>query len=113
MILDSGIIQIYNLQNIAPKGSMPVEKLQFVSEHYFGERTVGYNRFYEAKGANQQADLLVRVWQDRTLSTKQYAVIDNRQYRIIQVQHLLDERNLKVTDLTLERLDDLYDVITE
>ena len=40
-----------------------------------------------------------------------YAVTeDKKQYRIDNVQHLLDEDGLKITDLTLRRLDKLYDV---
>jgi hypothetical protein len=32
------------------------------------------------------------------------------QYRIDNVQHLLNDDGLKVTDLTLKRLEDLYDI---
>ena len=43
-----------------------------------------------------------------------YAVIDQSpeagQYRIDNVQHLMNDDGLKVTDLTLSRLDDLYEV---
>ena len=32
------------------------------------------------------------------------------QYRIDNVQHLLDDDGLKVTDLTLSRMDELYEI---
>lgn len=43
-----------------------------------------------------------------------YAVLsqseNNGQYRITNVQQMLDEDELKVTDLTLQRMDELYEI---
>ena len=40
-----------------------------------------------------------------------YALLDTgEQYRIDNVQHLLDDDGLRVTDLTLRRVEQLYDV---
>ena len=36
--------------------------------------------------------------------------VDKKQYRFDNVQHLIDEDGLKITDLTLRSLDKLYDV---
>lgn len=114
MLLDSGIIRICRLENKASKGMMPKEKLIPFSSAFYGERTVGYGRQYAAKGVNEQIDMLVRIWEDRSIHIGMYAVLENgEQYRIDNVQHLLDESGLKVTDLTLRRLDNLYDVAAE
>ena len=111
MILDSGRLWCCTLSNTAPNGSMPKEKLHKEREYLFGERTVGYGRQYAAKGVNEQVDMLVRVWQDRCIRIGMYALVnEEEQFRITNVQHLTDEDGLKVTDLTLQRLDDLYDV---
>lgn len=110
MIFDAGTVTVCRLENKAEKGEMPKERLIPLVSHDFGERAVGYGRQYAAKGVNEQVDMLIRFWQDRSIRIGMYAVIGGEQYRIDNVQHLLDDDGLKVTDLTLRRLGDLYDV---
>lgn len=113
-ILDDGIIKICTLTNDAESAQMPKERLVPKSKHYYGERTVGYGRQYAAKGVNEQVDMLVRIWQDRSVRIGMYAVIEGEgQFRIDNVQHLLDDDGLRVTDLSLSRLEELYDVSGE
>lgn len=110
-MLFEGTLRICNLQNTAGPGEMPTEKLVVQSYHYYGDRVVGYNRQYAAMGVSQQVDRLVRIWRDENVSVKQYVLLDDgNQYRIDMVQQLTDEDGLKVTDLTLFRLDDNFDV---
>ena len=45
---DDGILIIYNVENIAEPGSMPVTGLVEKAKYYFGYETVGINRFYTA-----------------------------------------------------------------
>lgn len=114
MLLDSGVLTLCTLQNTAALGAMPVERLVPQGSHWFGERTVGYGRQYAAKGVNEQVDLLARIWQDRTARIGMYALLDSgEQYRIDNVQQLWDDDGLRVTDLTLHRLETLYDVAGE
>lgn len=114
MLHDSGIITICSLRNTAPKGLKPKEQLVVQSEHFYGERTVGYGRQYAAKGVSEQVDLLAEVWQDRSIRIGMYAMDDQGdQYRIDNVQHTLDDGGLKISILTMRRLDHLYDVATE
>lgn len=114
---DAGLVQVCNLTNTAQAGLMPNEVLAPVFSDYFEERVVGYGRYYQAKGVNEQIDMLIRV--NRTTSARigMYAVLtmseNDGQYRIIQVQQLLDDDGLKCTDLTLRRMDELYAVSTE
>ena len=90
---------------------MAKERLVPLSIHYYGERTVGYGRQYAAKGVCQQVDLLAEIWEDRSARVGMYAVTDaGEQYRIDNVQHKTDEDGLRVTWLTLRRLDELYDI---
>lgn len=114
MIFDSGMVQICNLLNTAEPGSMPKEALVPVLSALFGERTVGYNRHYQAKGVNEQVDMLIRIWRTTEARIGMYAVLSHSendgQYRITNVQQMLDEDGLKVTDLTLQRMDDLYEI---
>lgn len=118
MLLDSGILTLYKLKNTAENGRMPVQKLVEYDKAYFGERTVGYNRLYAAKGVNNQIDKLVRIWRNETVEAGDYTILDPseenpKQYRIDAVQQLYDDDGLKVTDLTLVRLEKNYDVISE
>lgn len=110
--MDDGMLEIFEPGDASEAGNMPQESLTLLSTHFFGDRTVGYNRQYAAKSINQQVDRLVRIWRE-DIRIGMVAVIEGQQYRIDNVQHLLDDDGLKVTDLTLSRLEDLYDVGSE
>jgi hypothetical protein len=117
---DAGIVNICDLINEAADGEMPKEKLQKLRAHLFEERIIGYGRQYAAKGVNERVDMQIRVWRDAQVHIGQYALLsdyegqvnpDGDQYRIDNVQQVLDSNGLKVTDLTLYRMDELYEVI--
>lgn len=119
---DAGIITICKLENTAEPGQMPKEQLVTVTTHFFEERVVGYGRLYAAMGVNEQVDMLVRIWREPLVRIGMYAVLkeyegqqneDGDQYRITNVQQLFDNDGLKVTDLTLTRTEELYDVTAE
>lgn len=113
-MLDAGIVSICKLQDTSPPGSMPAMALKEYARMYFEERTVGITRAYLAKGVNQSIDLLRRIWYLGAVKIGDYAIINNEQYRIDNIQHLLDDNGLRVTDLTLSRLQTNYDfAITE
>ena len=111
MLLDSGILELYKLVNTASNGNMPNEQLVYVDSAYYGERTVGYNRQYAAKAVNESVDKLIRIWRNESISAGMYVLLeDGNQYQIDMVQHLLDDDGLKVTDLTLNRLEKNYEL---
>ena len=106
-----GTLAICELVNTAERGLMPRYTLREKARHFYGERVIGYGRQYAAYGVNQRVDKLVRIWRDDSVNVHDYAVLDDgHQYRIDMVQHLLDEDGLKVTDLTLYRWEDNYEV---
>lgn len=106
---DAGILTIYRLTNVAQPGLMPAEKLVKICEAYYDERTVGVTRAYSALSANQKIDKLVRVYNTALSVDAEYCILeDGEQYRITLKQ--LQGDNI---DLTLERLEDYFDVITE
>ena len=118
-LLDAGVLTLCNLTNTAALGDMASYKLVPVISQFFGERQIGINRAYLAKGADEQVDLLARIW-DEGVRPKigQYAVItkyryqenpDGDQYRITLVQLTMNEDGLRVFDLQLERLVDYYE----
>lgn len=126
--MDAGIVTICNLVNQAEEGDMPADVLEVAKDssensliYQFGERAVGYNRQYAAAGVGERVDMLIRIWRS-PVRIGQYAVLTDYfgqeneagdQYRIDNVQHLVDDDGLQVTDLTLYRLDELYEVATE
>ena len=81
LILDDGTITICRLENLSVDGNMPKPVL-----------------------------VKVRIWQDRTVRIGMRAVIEVEQYRIQNVQHLYDKAGLKVTDLTLQRMEEFYEL---
>lgn len=87
---------------------MPKEVLVEQTTSFFSYRTIGVNRMYAALGANRQIDLLVRCWNTQLDPTWEYVVIDGSQYRIDIAQPQDD-----AVDLTLIRLEEFYDLITE
>lgn len=108
-----GLLSLYSLENTAEKGLKPDYRLVKTGTEYYGKRVVGYNRRYAALGADQSIDKLVRIWQ-RPVRTGDYVILeDGEQYRIDFAQDLTDEDGLPVTDLTLARLEEYYDVAGE
>lgn len=114
--MPEGLLTFYILENKAPNGAMPVEKLVPVGQAYYSEMSVGVTRLYAAMGANQRIDLFIRAHGLLDLpkvGRKRAAYLipeDGEQYRISAVQKVLGE---DAVDLTLERLEELYDVDTE
>ena len=101
-----GILSLYALENTAAPGLCPKEALVCVGQAYYYERTVGVTRAYAAMSANQRIDKLVRCCKIKIPMTAEYVILeDGLQYRI----SLKQQQNMDV-DLTLERLEELFDV---
>lgn len=126
-MMNDGLVILCNLKNLEEPGDMPNEALVPLTEDdeaqewSFEDRVIGYNRQYVAMGVSERVDMLIRIWR-APARIGMYAVLtdyegqenpDGDQYRIDNVQHLLNEDGLKVTDLTLYRLDQLYEVSSE
>lgn len=123
---DAGIVTIYTLTNTGEAGDMPKDRLVPATDsggnvltYQFEERVIGYGRQYEAMGVNERVDMLIRIWRC-PVRIGMYAVLtdyegqentNGDQYRIDNVQNIYDDDGLKVTDLTLYRMDQLYEVI--
>lgn len=122
-LLDSGIVSICNLVNKAEVGDMPKYELEEKFKQYFGERSIGLTRSYLAKGADEQVDMVIRIWNEGNRpKIGQYAVLTayeyqegkkGDQYCITLVQPTTDDDGLKVFDLTLQRLEENYNADIE
>ena len=111
MLYDDGILRLCKLKETAPNAAMPKEELEEKLKAFFGVRTVGYGRYYAAIGVNQRVDMLIRSWYMPEAEVGMYVVLESgSQYRIDNVQHLIDDDDLRVTDLTLQKMEALYDI---
>jgi len=111
MLFDDGVLYLCTVESTSSQGLKPTIRLVPTQGHYFGERTIGYNRQYAARGVSEQIDMLVRIWQDRSARIGMHAVVNGEAFIITNVQHTLDEDGLRVTDLTLSREDKNYEII--
>ena len=97
---------------MSPAGSMPVLKYAQIWGSYYADRTIGIQRYYTAMQHDNRVDAMVRVQRtyelkpaDDRIILSPYSHEDGNAYRIIQLQQVLDDDGLPVTDLTLERDD--------
>lgn len=109
MTLDSGTLSVWRGANLAPSGGMPDFSYEKIWETRYAERTVGVSRFYSAKQYGQSPDYLVRVPRNYSVKADSdivkifpFSHLDENEYRIIQVQHILDEDGIPVMELTLQ-----------
>lgn len=111
---NDGIIGVYRLTNTAQAGYMPVMQLIKLFDAYFSKQRVGVTRLYAALGVNAQVDAVLRLWNTRiddAMPKDLFAVFsDNNvteQYRITLVQDVIEQ---DAVDITVERLDQFYDI---
>ena len=108
---DAGILTLYSLVSTTTTGDAPVEKLEALGTAFYAEKTIGFNRIYAARGANESIDMVVRCYNTDVPYEAKYAILeDGKQYQIAVKQKIVDE---DATDLTLNRLEDYYDVASE
>lgn len=108
---DGGVLYICELLNLADNGQMPVQTLVQKQRFWFENRVIGLSRQYQAKGVNEQVDMVVRIPFDTNVRIGEYAVLGNgHQFRIDNVTPIFDDEALKLTELTLSRLNKNYDV---
>lgn len=74
------------------------------------ELTVYHKRFWESVQAGTRIDRMVRIPYRRDVMATQYAVYDGHVYRIEEAQLTNDEDGLPVTNLSLRRMEDNYDL---
>lgn len=123
-MLDDGKATFCDLIDQAQGGDMPKPKLKMVHVGMFENRIVGFNRRYAAMGVNQEISALIRIWrpplrEDRTPAVQvgMVAVLEESeidgQYRVDVVQPLSNFDGINVTELTLSRLEDNYEIAGE
>ena len=121
MTLDGGSLVIKALHNTAEAGLMPKAEETLVARYYYGERTVGSTRFYNALQADEQVDMLVRIPRDYSAKTGDRVyltpfshVAPEYPFLIVQIQQVDDEDSgLPATDLSLRAMTEADAVIPD
>ena len=110
-MMDSGTCRIYTVTDAAGNGEMPNPTLHEYGDYEwaFEDRMISYSRQYAAMGVDQQIDRIIRIWRT-PVRIGDVVVIGTEQYHIDNVQPTLDDDSLQVTDLTLRRLEENYDI---
>lgn len=109
---DDGIVYLAVLKNVADAGTKPSYSLTKISRDWYEERAVGFRRQYAAKGVNEQVDMLIRTHYNPKARIGLYAILGNGdQFRISNVTNGRDDESmLRYTELTLSRMDQLYEI---
>lgn len=111
MTFDDGILKVCEITNTAENGQKPVYKLAEKARYYFGFDVVGFNRYFTALNAKVQIAHVVNIPGWDYISPLAIIVLeDNTQYRLSQVQPMLDDDNLRITKLSLERITENYEL---
>lgn len=109
MTFDDGILKLYSIFNNAKNGDMPKETLRYRASYYFHYENIGITRYYTALSHSQLLDTVLSIYQDRSISSLDIIQLeDGILYKIDMIQHHEDEDGIKITTLSLERLNDEY-----
>lgn len=104
MLLDAGIVGIYEQTLTSAAGAMPAASWSLIWQSYYGNKTVGINRYYTAMANNDRIDMLIEVNPNTNISPAAHrAKIGDVWYKIAQVQQIIVD-GLPMTDLALERI---------
>lgn len=110
-MFDSGICTICDKTEASIGGLMPQELLvPKLNNVYFGTRSISYSRMYEARGADSQIDKLIRVPEDVAVAPDDYIIIGTDQFRVDAVNDVIVRRSTRARELSLIKLEDLYNV---
>lgn len=110
---NSGLVKIYSVENVAPPGYKPVEKLRYKLTLRYEEQRLGIQRFYSGQQNQSQIERVIRTPRAGNVSNQNVAITeDGHKYRIDLVQAVMEVYPPSV-DLTLARLDQDYEVDDE
>ena len=111
MTFDDGIVKIYRTINKGEPGNKPVIGLELKDGFHFGYAELGFTRVYTAMQAKQQVDAVINIpWWNDIRALDICIMEDGSQYRIGLVQPTYDEDGLRIMKLTLERLEENYEL---
>ena len=112
--MDSGIIEFYAITNTADRAKLPVRRALLKTKEWYEARTVGFRRYYTAKQANVNIEIVARTWRLDNISTSpRSATTGSQSSRFKTVLMMTDSKSLtfhskgRLKDLTLEQLENI------
>lgn len=110
---NSGLVKIYSVENVAPPGYKPVEKLVYKLTLRYDEQRLGIQRYYSGQQNQTQIERVIRAPRVGRVSNQDVAITeDGHKYRIDLVQVVMEVYPSSM-DLTLARLDQDYELDDE
>lgn len=114
MLLNDGIASFYRFDDSIGSGNMPEKSMTQYHSGWYGERTVGFSRYFTAQQASTRVDKLIRVLHpshDISIRADDVCVLrDGHVYKIVQAQFIYDEdAGRPCIDISLERVGDKFD----
>lgn len=108
---NDGVCTVYSVGNIAALGNRPKDGLTVKLRRVpYERRKLGVTRYYTAKQAGVKVDDVIRIPRNTSVSSQDVCALeDGAQYQVRQVQHIGDTLPPS-TDLTLQRLEAVYDI---
>lgn len=104
---NDGIVTVYSVEDNAPAGFRPVEKLTKKAALRYEERRLGIQRFYSGMQNQIEIERVLRV-PFFEISNQDIAITeDGRQYRIDLVQKVMDVFP-DCLDITLSKIEQKY-----
>ena len=113
----SGKLEYYTLEDVRTAaeiaaGSIPKMALVLEGWTYYGDRNMSFTRIYEALGADQRFDRIVRVPEDSPIYSGMYVIINGQQFRVTMASMVVVKSSYRAVELTLVKLEDRYDLAT-
>lgn len=97
---NDGVVQLFSARDVSDIGRAPVIELELIHTLHFAEKRVGVTRYYQARQAQVEVDRVIRVQYVPGIHTNIIAKIDDKEYRIDQIQTVEDVYP-RCLDLTL------------
>ena len=113
MILDSGILTVFEKRDVSGRGEKPRFEYTQKAQAYYGELDFASGGIWTTQGREDvQIDARVRILQDRTITPQDVIALEDAQdvqgkqlYEIERIYHGVDtESGEKISDISLRKV---------
>lgn len=102
---------VYTIEIAPGPGGMPAETLQELKGAWYGELSFEAGAFKTDLQEDVEVNARIRLQRDNRISNQNIVVLaDGLQYRVIRAFHGLDKKGRPVSDLSLQRVVQVYDI---
>lgn len=107
---NDGVVTIYSVENSAPPGYRPAERLTRKMALRYAEQRLGINRLYMSRQNQAEIERVLRVPRVESISNQDVAITESgKQYRIDYAQSVADVWPPSL-DLSLTKVEQEYEV---